>query len=69
MQTYNQEPVEVLRQGLSGQRLVDEDVLSSVVILSDKLGRLKTLSPMFEGVGFSPDIEAMMAANLTAAVN
>ena len=68
---YNQmqEPVEVLRQGLDGTRLVDEDVVSSAVLLADRLSRLKTISPMFEAVSFSPDIEAMMAEHMAAAVN
>lgn len=64
-----QEPVEVLRQRLNGERLVDEDVISSVTMLADKLGRLKTLNPMFEAVGFSPDIEAMMATNMAMTAN
>jgi hypothetical protein len=69
MQNYSQEPVEVLRQGLCGQRRVDDDVVSSAVILADRLSRLKTFGPMFEAISFSPDIEAMLAAHTAAAVN
>ena len=69
MHNQMQEPVDVLRQGLSGQRLVDEDVVSSAVLLADRLSRLKMTSPMFEAVSFSPDVEAMMAANMAAVAN
>ena len=69
MQNHSYEPIEVLRQGLCGQRRVDEDILSSAAILADRLGRLKMFGPMFEQVAFSPDMEALMAANLTAAAN
>ena len=60
------EPIEVLRQSLGGQRLVDEDVVSSAVLLADKLEHLKRTSPMFEAVSFSPDVEAMMAEHMVA---
>ena len=69
MQDQMLKPIVVLRQRLDGQRLVDEDVMSSVAILSDKLERLKAMSPMFEAVGFSPDIEAMRASSLAMAAN
>ena len=69
MHNQMQEPVEVLRQRLNGERLVDEDVISSAARLADKLGRLKALDPMFEAICFSPDIEAMMAINMTMTVN
>ena len=69
MHNQMQEPVDVLRQGLGGQRLVDEDVVSSAVLLADRLSRLKTLSPMFEAVCFSPDVEAMMAEHMAAVAN
>ena len=69
MQNQMQEPVDVLRQRLNGERLVDDDVISSAAVLSDRLSQLKSLSPMFEAVGFSPDIEDMLAANLTMTAN
>jgi len=69
MQMYHQEPVVMLREGLSGQRLVDEDVVSSAVILADRLSRLKNHSPMFEHISFSPDVEAMLAEHAVAAAN
>jgi len=69
MQNQLHESIEVVRQGLSGQRLVDEDVVSSAVLLADRLSRLKMASPLFEAVSFSPDVEAMMAERMAAVTN
>ena len=69
MHNQVQEPMEVLRQGLGGQRRVDEDVVSSAVLLAEKLEHLKRTSPMFEAVSFSPDVEAMMAEHMAAVAN
>lgn len=69
MHNLMQQPVEVLRQGLNGQRPVDEDVISSVSLLADRLSRLQALNPMFETVSFSPEVEAMMATKMAMAVN
>jgi hypothetical protein len=44
---------------ISGIRPVDEGVLSSVAILSDRLERLKNSSSLFAGVSFSPDVEVL----------
>lgn len=69
MQTQIAEPVEVLRQGVTGQRHMDGDVVSSVAVLAEKLQYLKAKSPMFDAVSFSPDVEAMMAAEVSAVMN
>jgi len=69
METRMNNEIEMLRQGLTGQRPVDEAVLTSAAILSDRLEMLKRNSPMFEAVSFSPEVEAMMAGQLTAVAN
>ena len=69
METRMNNEVEVLRQGLVGQRPVDEEVLTSAAVLGDRLEMLKRSSPLFEAVSFSPEVEAMMADQLTAVVN
>ncbi|MHC4551638.1 MAG: hypothetical protein ACYSUT_02565 [Planctomycetota bacterium] len=61
MQTQTLEPVTVLREAVMTQRPMDGEVASSVAVLAEKLAFLKAQSPMFEGVSFSPDVEAMMA--------
>lgn len=69
MHDQMQEPVDVLKQQLNGQRLVDDEVISSAATLADKLARLKAHSPMFEAVCFSPDVEAMLAEHLAMTTN
>ena len=69
METRMNNEIEILRQGLTGQRPVDEAVLTSAAVLSDRLEMLKQSSPLFEAVSFSPEVEAMMAQQLTAVAN
>lgn len=69
METRMNNEIEMLRQGLTGQRPVDDAVLTSAAILSDRLEMLKQSSSLFEAVSFSPEVEAMMAEQLTAVAN
>ena len=69
METRMNNEIEMLRQGLTGQRPVDEAVLTSAAVLSDRLEMLKRSSSLFEAVSFSPEVEAMMAQQLTAVAN
>ncbi|MHC5214383.1 MAG: hypothetical protein ACYSOO_07345 [Planctomycetota bacterium] len=69
METQMKNEIEILRQGLIGQQPVDDEVLTSAAVLGDRLEMLKQSSPLFETVSFSPDVEAMMAQQLTAVVN
>jgi hypothetical protein len=55
-------PVAVLREGISGQRPMDDGVMTSAAVLADRLAQLKQQNPIFEAVSFSPDVEAMMTA-------
>ena len=67
MKTRNE--IEVLRQGLAGQRSVDEEFMASAAVLADRLEMLKRTSPLFEAVSFSPEVETIMAQHMTAVVN
>ena len=69
METRMNNEIAVLRQGLTGQRPVDDAVLTSAAILSDRLEMLKRSSSLFDAVSFSPEVEAMMAQQLTAVAN
>jgi hypothetical protein len=53
---------------ISGSNPVDENVLSSVAILQDRLERLKNTSNLFAGVTFSDDIEALAQCHLPTAL-
>lgn len=69
MKTQMNNEIEMVRLGLTGQHPVDETVLTAAAILSDRLEMLKRSSPLFEAVSFSPDVEGMMAQQLTAVAN
>lgn len=53
---------------ISGRKPVDEGVLASVAILSDRLERLKSSSSLFAGVSFSSDVEALAQCHLPTAL-
>ncbi len=69
METRMNNEIEMLRQGLTGQRPVDDAVLTSAAVLGDRLEMLKRNSSLFDAVSFSPEVEAMMAQQLTAVAN
>ncbi|MEN8126991.1 MAG: hypothetical protein ABFR90_04205 [Planctomycetota bacterium] len=69
MESQRNNSVEVLRQGLVSSCQMNDEVLSSAILLADRLEALKRSNPMFDAVSFSPDIEAMLAEQLTAAAN
>ncbi len=53
---------------ICGRKPVDEGVLSSVAILSDRLERLKNSSSLFAGITFSDDVEALAQCHLPTAL-
>ena len=63
------EPIDVLSRRLHEQQPVDEEVITSVAVLADRLAALKAQHPIFESVGFSPDVEAVMTAHTAMTVN
>lgn len=62
-------PVTVVRERLNAQQPLDDDGAYSLMMLADRLARLKSQNPAFEAITFSPGLEAMMAEQLTATVN
>ena len=69
MDMYENNAVEVLRQGLAGECTLNDEVVSSAVILADRLDQLKRSNPLFEAVSFSPEVEVLLSANMAAAAN
>jgi len=59
-------PVQVLQQHLAAQRPTDGTVLLAAADLAERLSRLNAAFPMFEAVCFSPDVEAMLTADMPA---
>jgi hypothetical protein len=50
---------QVVQDTLMGRRPADEQALSSLAILEDKLDRLKRLGPQFAGVEFSSSVKQL----------
>jgi hypothetical protein len=53
---------------ISGCKPVDEGVLASVAILTERLERLKATSDLFAGISFSKDVEAIAQCHLPTAL-
>ena len=53
---------------INGRKPIDEGVLASVAILSDRLENLKRTSNLFAGVSFSDDVEALAQCHLPTAI-
>ncbi|MHC5089171.1 MAG: hypothetical protein ACYSOT_06125 [Planctomycetota bacterium] len=68
METQMKSEFEVLRQALV-QQDGGEEALTAAAILNERLDMLKRTSPLFEAVSFSPEVEAIMAEQLTAVAN
>ncbi|MEJ2704662.1 MAG: hypothetical protein P8Z79_19680 [Sedimentisphaerales bacterium] len=49
----------VVGESLSGKRPVDEQTLTALTVLDERLERLKELDSVFQSVGFSTDIEKL----------
>jgi len=58
----------ILRETVTGQRGLDEKTFASVAVLSERLEHLRTLDCTFEGVSFSPAVEAMRKRHNAVAV-
>ena len=51
--------IQIVNDSLAGQRDVDEQTHESVAVLADRLETLKAMGDSFEGIEFSPDVEAL----------
>lgn len=50
---------QVVSRSLSGERTVDEQTLASLAVLSERLERVKKISPAFSGVSFSRHVKEL----------
>ena len=46
----------IVGRALTGERVVDEQTVASLAILSERLSRLKKLDNVFSGIRFSPHV-------------
>jgi hypothetical protein len=59
---------QIVEQGLTGERAVDEQTLASLEILAERLERLKKLDSVFSGVEFSSAVRKLKARGNVVAV-
>jgi hypothetical protein len=58
----------IVAESLAGKREVDEQTLSSLAVLDERLERLKKLGGAFSGVVFSRAVERLRTHNSTVTV-
>jgi hypothetical protein len=59
----------IVAESLAGKREVDEQTLSSLAVLDERLERLKKLGGAFSGVVFSRAVERLRTHNSTVTVS
>jgi len=64
----NMNHIQVVNDSLGGERDVDEQTHESVAVLTDRLEGLKAMGECFEGIEFSPGVEALAAQQSRLAV-
>ncbi len=50
---------QIVEMSINGRRAVDEQTLSSVAVLGERLARLKKTNKAFNKVGFSPAVKKL----------
>ena len=60
--------LQIVGDGLRGQRAVDEQTFASVSILAERLERVKSLGKGFSDICFSPAMEELAKQKSAAAV-
>jgi len=58
----------VVRESLSGERAVDEEVLTSVAVLAERLRRLQMNDGVFSGIELSPEFDELASRELISAI-
>ncbi len=61
--------LKTVNESISGARPIDEDTLSSVAVLAERLERLKKASSLFEDVAFSDDVQELADCELISAIS
>lgn len=60
---------QVVKESITGRRLVDEQTFASLTILNERLEQLKKLGGMFSDVDFSPAVQRLKGPKKTVAVS
>jgi hypothetical protein len=52
---------QIVGKSLAGDREVDEGTFASLTILTERLEHLKKVDEIYERIGFSPNVEELLA--------
>ena len=58
------EHCKVVKDGLDGNRLIDEQTFDSLAVLTERLERVKKLGPVFSDVAFSKAVQKLTKQDL-----
>ncbi|RKY07769.1 MAG: hypothetical protein DRP66_05970 [Planctomycetota bacterium] len=61
--------LKTVKESINGARPIDEDTLSSVAVLAERLERLKKTSSLFADVAFSDDVQELADCELISAIS
>jgi len=61
--------VEAVSDTINGRTPLTDETFCSAAILADRLESIRKISPAFETVSFSPDMEALMACEMAATLS
>ena len=59
----------IVRDGLSGERAVDEQTFASLAVLEERLEQLKKLDKIFSGVEISPNLKKLKKQRKAVAIS
>ncbi len=61
--------LKTVNESISGARPIDEDTLSFVAVLAERLERLKKTSSLFADVAFSDDVQELADCEMISAIS
>jgi len=59
----------VITDSLAGDRPTDEETFSSIAVLAERLERIKKTNALFDGVGFSEQVEELALREMVSAIS
>jgi len=61
--------LKTVKESISGIRPINEDTLSSVAVLAERLEKLKETSSLFADVAFSDDVQELADCEMISAIS
>ncbi len=61
--------LKTVKESIGGARPIDEDTLSSVAVLAERLEMLKRTNSLFQDVVFSDDVQELVDCEMISAIS